>query len=63
MYAHVERHEMRSLPDTDAALAAWLEDRWMEKGERLEGLRQRLVKGQSWRDDSNGHTVHAVQPT
>ena len=47
-YVHVERFELGQLPETDAGLAAWLEQRWVVKGERLELLRQRLVKGLPW---------------
>lgn len=44
-YVHVERFPICKLPDSDEGLALWLENRWVEKGERLEGLRQRLAKG------------------
>lgn len=36
---HVERFELKSLPQTDSDLAAWLEQRWMAKGEWLEEKR------------------------
>ncbi|KAF2212166.1 hypothetical protein CERZMDRAFT_29959, partial [Cercospora zeae-maydis SCOH1-5] len=39
LYVHVARHAIEDLPHSDADLARWLEDRWVEKGERLEGLR------------------------
>lgn len=47
-FVHVERFPIEDLPESDEALAAWLEKRWLEKGERLELLRQRLVDGRSW---------------
>jgi len=47
-FVHVERHPLDELPRTDQDLAQWLEDRWVEKGERLEELRQRLSKGLPW---------------
>ncbi|CAK1354691.1 1-acyl-sn-glycerol-3-phosphate acyltransferase PLS1 [Cercospora beticola] len=47
-YVHVTRHAIADLPHSDAELAQWLEDRWVEKGERLEILRQKLVKSVSW---------------
>lgn len=49
-YVHVERHAIEELPMTDDELAKWLEDRWMEKGDRLEILRTRHERGQSWTD-------------
>jgi hypothetical protein len=36
---NVKRYELSSLPTTDAALAQWLEDRWIAKGEWLEEKR------------------------
>ena len=47
-FVHVERHLLEDLPSDDGELAQWLEDRWVEKGERLEVLRQRLEKGLPW---------------
>ena len=47
-HAHVERHPIENLPDSNEALAAWLEERWVEKGERLEDLRVRLARGEAW---------------
>lgn len=49
-HAHVERFPMESLPESDEALAQWLEDRWVEKGERLEVLRDQLARGLPWHD-------------
>lgn len=43
-YVHVDRHPLEQLPEDDSDLAQWLEDRWVEKGRRLESLRQGLVK-------------------
>lgn len=47
-FVHVERYPLYELPTTDEELAQWLEDRWVEKGQRLEGLRQELVGNVSW---------------
>ena len=47
-FVHVTRHPLSKLPDSDEGLAQWLEDRWVEKGERLETLRRELDGGQSW---------------
>ncbi|KXL47375.1 hypothetical protein M433DRAFT_150055 [Acidomyces richmondensis BFW] len=47
-FVHVERYSLESLPKTDAELMQWLEDRWIEKGERLEKLNQRLIDGIPW---------------
>ncbi|EMC93525.1 hypothetical protein BAUCODRAFT_75703 [Baudoinia panamericana UAMH 10762] len=49
-FVHVDRYTLSDLPSTDEKLARWLEDRWVEKGERLELLRQQLVKGLPWSD-------------
>jgi hypothetical protein len=47
-FVHVERHMINELPRDEDGLAKWLEERWLEKGERLEMLRQRLEKGMLW---------------
>ena len=47
-FVHVDRYLMEQLPKSDGEIAQWLEDRWIEKGERLESLRQRLQKGLSF---------------
>ncbi|KAI9657756.1 MAG: hypothetical protein M1821_002932 [Bathelium mastoideum] len=47
-HVHLERYSLVDLPRTDDELAKWLETRWIEKGERLEGLRDALARGQSW---------------
>ncbi|EJT81231.1 hypothetical protein GGTG_01215 [Gaeumannomyces tritici R3-111a-1] len=39
-HVHVRRFPIEQLPQTDEDLARWLEQRWVEKGEWLEGLRQ-----------------------
>jgi hypothetical protein len=49
MYAHVRRFELSSLPSTDAGIAQWLEDRWMEKGSRLADLKKQLDYGEPWK--------------
>lgn len=48
-YVHVNRHLLADLPKNDEDLAQWLEDRWVEKGEWLETLNQRLAKGMPWK--------------
>ncbi|KAF2172857.1 hypothetical protein M409DRAFT_49376 [Zasmidium cellare ATCC 36951] len=50
-FVHVERHELQKLPRDTDQLARWLEERWIEKGERLEQLRDRLAKGLPWEGD------------
>ena len=50
-FVHVERHELRSLPQASEDLATWLEDRWIEKGQRLEHLRSQLLQGLPWEGD------------
>lgn len=47
-WVHVERFAIEDLPEDDEGLAKWLEARWMEKGERLEGLREKLDAGEDW---------------
>lgn len=51
-HVHVDRFALEDLPLSDEDLSTWLEDRWVQKGKRLESLRQDLVKGVSWRNDS-----------
>lgn len=51
----VRRYELKDLPHTDEELAAWLEQRWMEKGDRLESLRDQLSRGRPWTKDSLTH--------
>ena len=46
----MRRFEISSLPDGEAGLRAWLEERWVEKGEVLEELRGRLERGEGWED-------------
>lgn len=46
MVVHVRRFEIAELPGDEAGLKAWLEARWGEKGEVLEGLRRGLVEGE-----------------
>lgn len=50
-YVHVDRFELSQLPHDGEKLAQWLEHRWIEKGQRLESLRQRLVQGLPWKAD------------
>ncbi|KAI9709259.1 MAG: hypothetical protein M1820_003379 [Bogoriella megaspora] len=47
-HVHVDRYTLKELPDTDEELAKWLEARWMEKGDRLEILRDALMKDEEW---------------
>ncbi|MCJ1414833.1 hypothetical protein MMC32_001162 [Xylographa parallela] len=47
-HVHVERYPLKLLPDTEEGLKLWLEVKWIEKGVRLEQLRQRMLAGQAW---------------
>ena len=47
---HVRRFELGDLPDDEAGLRTWLEERWVEKGELLEELKGKLSRGESWDD-------------
>ncbi|MCJ1433003.1 hypothetical protein MMC27_002362 [Xylographa pallens] len=47
-HVHVERYPLKLLPETEEGLKQWLEVKWIEKGVRLEQLRQRLLAGQAW---------------
>ena len=49
MYAHVQRYELSSLPETDGEITQWLEERWTEKGERLAKLKKSLDYGEPWK--------------
>ncbi|SMR42797.1 unnamed protein product [Zymoseptoria tritici ST99CH_1E4] len=51
VYVHVDRFELSELPESEEGLAAWLEGRWVVKGERLEELRRRAEKGEAWSGD------------
>ena len=51
MYAHVQRFDISSLPEADEDIAKWLEERWLEKGDRLEQLKYDLLKGLPWNDN------------
>jgi hypothetical protein len=44
-YVSVDRFELKELPQTDEELARWLEDRWIQKGEKLEKLKNALQLG------------------
>lgn len=44
MYVHVTRYDLSSLPTSSDDLAQWLEDRWIEKGERLEKLKTEITR-------------------
>ncbi|KAL9055847.1 MAG: hypothetical protein Q9162_003273 [Coniocarpon cinnabarinum] len=47
-HVDVERHLIDELPESDAELAKWLEERWVIKNQKLEKLRNRLSQGQMW---------------
>ncbi|MCJ1315502.1 hypothetical protein MMC15_000822 [Xylographa vitiligo] len=47
-HVHVERYPLKILPETEEGLKQWLEDKWIEKGVRLEQLRQGLLAGRAW---------------
>lgn len=47
-FVHLERFAIEDLPQGEEDLAAWLEERWVEKGERLERSRGLLVEGREW---------------
>lgn len=47
-FVHLDRYVIEDLPPSEGELAQWLEQRWVEKGERLELLNQKLLKGESW---------------
>jgi len=51
-FVHVERYAIAELPHSDAELALWLEDRWVEKGQRLAHLRKLFADGQAWDESS-----------
>ena len=51
-FVHVERYAIAELPQSDAELARWLEDRWVDKGQRLAHLRKLLLDGQKWDESS-----------
>lgn len=42
-HVHARRFLLTDLPEEDEALAKWLEQRWLEKGQLLEILRQAWV--------------------
>ncbi|KKO97812.1 acyltransferase [Trichoderma harzianum] len=42
-HVHTRRFPIETLPYTDAELARWLEQRWIEKGEWLEAQRQKCL--------------------
>ena len=47
---HVRRFAIEDLPAEEAELRTWLEERWVEKGELLESLRARLLRGEGWEE-------------
>jgi len=48
---HVRRFDIGSLPEGEAGLRGWLEERWVEKGEVLEELRGKLLRGEGWEEE------------
>ncbi|KAK7725145.1 hypothetical protein SLS57_004058 [Botryosphaeria dothidea] len=52
-YAHVDRWEMDGLPTGEEELAKWLDERWVEKGKRLERLKTQLENGEEWEGDGS----------
>jgi len=48
IHVDVKRWPLDGLPNEDADLAQWLEDRWLDKGQYLEGLREMLMRGEKW---------------
>lgn len=52
-HVHAERFSIEEFAGmSDAEIAFWLEQRWMEKSKRLEELRRDLEKGTDWSDES-----------
>ena len=51
---HVRRFEIGDLPAEEAELRTWLEERWVEKGELLEKLRAKLLRGEGWGELEKG---------
>ena len=47
-HVHVERYPLKILPESEEGLKHWLEEKWIEKGVRLEQLRRGLLAGQAW---------------
>ena len=47
-HVHAERFLLDSLPTSDEDLAKWLEQRWIEKGRKLESLRVDMKNGLGW---------------
>jgi len=45
---HVRRFEIGDLPVDEEGLRTWLEERWVEKGELLEELRGKMLRGEGW---------------
>jgi hypothetical protein len=43
-HVHARRFPMEELPEKSEDLAAWLEERWLEKGEWLETQRQKQMQ-------------------
>ena len=51
---HVRRFAIDELPAEEAEVRTWLEERWVEKGELLEELRAKLLRGESWEELEKG---------
>lgn len=63
-YVHAERFEIKELPEEEEGLVKWLEQRWVRKGERLEGLKVRVETGDGWEgfvwDEEGKREVEAI---
>lgn len=52
-HVHVERFDIEDFAAmSDAEIASWLEDRWMEKSRILGKLQENLENGVDWSDDA-----------
>lgn len=48
-HVHVDRYSIEDLEGlSDSELVSWLEQRWIQKGRRLEALQKDLEEGRSW---------------
>lgn len=51
-HVHAERFDIEEFAAmTDAEIASWLENRWVEKSETLERFHDALVSADGWRDN------------
>lgn len=61
-YVHVDRFDLEQLPSQEDELAKWLEQRWVQKGERLERLQACLSQRLPWRKDESASKMSANMP-